>query len=336
MSKPTPMLHPAVLEASHIALSYGHAGRATNVVLRDFSLQLKAGEVVAVLGPSGVGKSSLLRVLAGLQTPDNGGVRVHGESLKGPHPRVGLVFQDPCLLPWLTLEENVGFGLDFRHQPVLDAKTRRERVRDAIAEVDLQHALGHYPSELSGGMAQRVALARSLARQPEILLLDEPFSALDEITRGDMQALQRCVDAYISLHRSEGFGLGLAECMRLGKPVIATAWSGNMEYMTPDNSCLVDFRLIPVNEGEYLHHTGQHWADPIVGHAATYMRRLVEDREFTARIGARAASDIRERLSPHVAAERIIQRLDMLKTHPIVASTFVESEQPPTSLEGHI
>jgi ABC-type taurine transport system ATPase subunit len=105
------MLHPAVLEASHIALSYGHAGRATNVVLRDFSLQLKAGEVVAVLGPSGVGKSSLLRVLAGLQAPDKGGVRVHGESLKGPHPRVGLVFQDPCLLPWLTLEENVGFGV---------------------------------------------------------------------------------------------------------------------------------------------------------------------------------------------------------------------------------
>ena len=195
MSKPTPMLHPAVLEASHIALSYGHAGRATNVVLRDFSLQLKAGEVVAVLGPSGVGKSSLLRVLAGLQTPDNGGVRVHGESLKGPHPRVGLLFQDPCLLPWLTLEENVGFGLDFRHQPVLDAKTRRERVRDAIAEVDLQHALGHYPSELSGGMAQRVALARSLARQPEILLLDEPFSALDEITRGDMQTLLQQITA---------------------------------------------------------------------------------------------------------------------------------------------
>jgi hypothetical protein len=124
--------------------------------------------------------------------------------------------------------------------------------------------------------------------------------------------------------------------MRLGKPVIATAWSGNMEYMTPDNSCLVDYRLIPVNEGEYLHHAGQHWADPVVGHAAAYMRRLVEDREFAARIGARAASDMRERLSPHVTAERIIRRLDMLKTHPIVASTFVESEKPPASLEGHI
>jgi hypothetical protein len=173
-------------------------------------------------------------------------------------------------------------------------------------------------------------LLNAVASDSRILVRD------DVIDRGDMQALQRCVDAYVSLHRSEGFGLGLAECMRLGKPVIATAWSGNMEYMTPDNSCLVNYRLIPVNEGEYLHHTGQHWANPIVGHAATYMRRLVEDREFAARIGARAASDIREKLSPHVAAERIIQRLDMLKTHPIVASTFAESEQPPASLEGRI
>lgn len=173
-------------------------------------------------------------------------------------------------------------------------------------------------------------LLNAVASDPRIMVRD------DVIDRGDMQALQRCADAYISLHRSEGFGLGLAECMRLGKPVIATAWSGNMEYMTPDNSCLVDYRLIPVNEGEYLHHAGQHWADPVVGQAAAYMRRLVEDREFAARIGARAASDIRERLSPHVAAERIIRRLDMLKTHPIVASTFVESEKPPASLEGHI
>ncbi|QDL39522.1 ABC transporter ATP-binding protein [Rhodoferax sediminis] len=176
-----------VLDAQQIELSYGH--KSVTPVLRDFSLQLAAGEVVAVLGPSGVGKSSLLRVLAGLQVPDKGTVHVKGEPLHGPHPRLGFVFQDPSLLPWLTLEENVGFGLDFTHQARISNAEKQERVAAAIAEVDLQRARTRYPSELSGGMAQRTALARSLARQPEILLLDEPFSALDEITRSEMQAL---------------------------------------------------------------------------------------------------------------------------------------------------
>ena len=136
----------------------------------------------------------------------------------------------------------------------------------------------------------------------------------DVIDRRDVQALQRCADAYVSLHRAEGFGLGLAECMRQGKPVIATAWSGNMEFMTPENSCLVNYRLVPVGEGEYLHHIGQRWAEPDVDHAATYMRRLADDREFATRIGAQAAFDIREKLAPHTAAERIIDRLKALSS----------------------
>ena len=112
-----------------------------------------------------------------------------GEVLTSVHPRVAIAFQDPSLLPWLSLEKNVAFGLDFKHQPRLHAREKKARVDAAIAAVGLSHARHLYPAQLSGGMAQRAALARCLARNPEALLLDEPFGALDEITRGDMQRL---------------------------------------------------------------------------------------------------------------------------------------------------
>jgi len=114
---------------------------------------------------------------------------VDGQPLTGTHPRVAMAFQDPSLLPWLTLEKNVGFGLDFKHQPRLTAVEKKRRVDVAIREVGLEHARLLLPSELSGGMAQRTALARCVARQPEVILLDEPFGALDEVTRATMQKL---------------------------------------------------------------------------------------------------------------------------------------------------
>src|SRR5690606_14183936 len=132
-------------------------------------------------------------ILAGLQAAQTGQVRLYNQPLNGPHPRSSFVFQDPCLLPWLNVAQNVAFGLDFKHQPTMTKAQRQDRVNRALAEVGLNRSTTLFPSELSGGMAQRVALARGLARQPDVLLLDEPYSALDEVTRSDMQVLLRDV-----------------------------------------------------------------------------------------------------------------------------------------------
>jgi glycosyltransferase involved in cell wall biosynthesis len=135
-------------------------------------------------------------------------------------------------------------------------------------------------------LALLMQLAAEVSRDRRIILRD------DLLDRADLQALHRCVDAHVSLHRSEGFGLGMAEAMRMGKPVIATAYSGNMEYMTTNNSCLVNYDLVPLGDGEYQHGQGQHWANPHVTHASHYMRALYDDRALGHRLGERASFDM--------------------------------------------
>ncbi len=168
-------------------LAFAHPGAAP--LFAGLSLDVHEHEVVALLGGSGCGKSSLLRELAGLAPARHGRLRFAGQPLRQPHPRAALLFQQPSLLPWLRVQGNVAFGLDFDHQPRLTAAERQRRVQAALAAVALTAAARQWPAQLSGGMAQRVALARALAREPLLLLADEPFSALDAITRGDMQAL---------------------------------------------------------------------------------------------------------------------------------------------------
>ena len=151
-------------------------------VLERVSLQLRAGEILAVVGPSGCGKSSLLRLLLGLLKPDHEGQLRRAAAA----PAAGIAFQKPVLMPWLDASGNVELGLRLGSDRIASGELRRQRVRSALTLVGLSEFAQHYPHQLSGGMQQRVAIARALAAGPSLLLLDEPFGALDELTRSQM------------------------------------------------------------------------------------------------------------------------------------------------------
>src|SRR5499427_2225279 len=150
--------------------------------LDGITISVAPGEILAVVGGSGCGKSTLLRVVSGLDQPTQGDVTLDGTHITKPHEKIGIVFQEPRLLPWLTVAKNVGFGLEDRPKP-----ERNRRVRAQLDRVGLTEKATVWPRELSGGQAQRVAIARAFVTRPEVLLLDEPFSALDAFTRADLQ-----------------------------------------------------------------------------------------------------------------------------------------------------
>lgn len=176
---------PYLIQATGLRVEYKRAReKSTLVALEDFSLSVKAGEFVTIVGPSGCGKSTFLNVVAGLQPPTAGEIMIDGRPVKGPGPERAMVFQDYGLMPWRTVEKNVCFGLEMQNR--LNAETQA-KVRHYIRLVGLEGFEHAYPRELSGGMRQRVGLARALATEPRILLMDEPFAAVDLITRELMQ-----------------------------------------------------------------------------------------------------------------------------------------------------
>jgi sulfonate transport system ATP-binding protein len=167
-----------MLVVSDLGKIYPNGVRALDGV----SLDVGPGEIVVVVGGSGCGKSTLLRLVCGLDRPSRGSILLDDERITAPHEKIGIMFQEPRLLPWLSVAENVGFGLANRPNP-----ERKERVKRSLARVGLSDKANVWPRELSGGQAQRVAIGRALVTRPRVLLLDEPFSALDAFTRIDLQ-----------------------------------------------------------------------------------------------------------------------------------------------------
>ena len=175
------MTRSGAIEVEGVEFSFPIRGGGRLSVLDSLSLTVGGGEIVALIGPNGSGKSTLLRVIAGLLAPDAGQVTLDGAPLTGPDPRIGLVFQEPRLLPWRSAADNITYPLALAGWTPDRRRERLEALTDLVA-LD-RSVLGNRPSELSGGQAQRVALARSLALEPGVLLLDEPFSALDALSR---------------------------------------------------------------------------------------------------------------------------------------------------------
>lgn len=172
------------IQATNVRLTFASKNRAPVTALKEFSLEVATGEFVSIVGPSGCGKSTFLNLLLGLLRPDAGEMRLNGTQIAGPGQERAMVFQEFGLLPWRTVLANVELGLELKGVPVA---ARRSRAMELIQMTGLAGFETHYPHELSGGMKQRVGLARALATDPQVLLMDEPFAALDAQTRDLMQ-----------------------------------------------------------------------------------------------------------------------------------------------------
>ncbi|MFN5472332.1 MAG: ABC transporter ATP-binding protein, partial [Pseudanabaena sp.] len=187
---------PAQISLQNVSMVYrgrsGWINRLTKrtskdyIALSDISFDIAPNTFVSIIGPSGCGKSTLLNLIAGLNTPSSGAVLVNGEEIYAPGPDRGVVFQNYALMPWLTVAENLHFAIETVY-PKMSLADRKSRVYEYIELVGLKGAEKKHPHELSGGMKQRVGIARALAIDPQILLMDEPFGALDALTRGFLQ-----------------------------------------------------------------------------------------------------------------------------------------------------
>lgn len=220
-----------ILTARHVTKSFA-AGRGSPVVaVQDLSLDVHEGELVCLLGASGCGKSTILNMFAGFIAPDRGELALRGRPIRGVEPRCGMVFQSYALFPWKTVQANVEFGLKMQGVARVERRRLAERF---ILMVKLNGFENHYPAELSGGMQQRVTLARILAANPEVLLMDEPFAALDAMTRQVMQ------EELLRIHAESGKSIlfithSLDEALILADRIIVlSAGPGRVKAVLPN------------------------------------------------------------------------------------------------------
>ena len=174
----------AKIEISHVSKVFKGSPRSWTPVFDDINLSIDDGEFLSLVGPSGCGKSTLLLCVAGLETQSSGEIRLEGELITKPGPELAIVFQEYALFPWRSVVRNVEYGLEIAG---ISARERRKRAKEKLALVGLDGFEDYWPHELSGGMRQRVAIARALVTEPKVLLLDEPFGALDALTRSSLQ-----------------------------------------------------------------------------------------------------------------------------------------------------
>lgn len=180
-------LGTSVIRAEHVDKIY-KGKKKTFTAIKDCNMEILENEFVCIIGPSGCGKSTMLRMFAGLDFPTNGHIKIHDQDVTGPGADRGMVFQSYTLFPWMTVKDNIKFGLKLKKMPIPE---QEELAAKYLKSVKLEEYADAYPKELSGGMKQRVAIARALANDPEVLLMDEPFGALDPQTKASMQLLTR-------------------------------------------------------------------------------------------------------------------------------------------------
>ncbi|MEI6386327.1 MAG: ATP-binding cassette domain-containing protein [Spirochaetota bacterium] len=227
--------------------SLGFSWPLSAALFRGFSLEIGRGQTWAILGSSGCGKTSLLTLIAGLHHPQEGEIRIDGNRVTRPRPRTGLILQDYGLLPWATVRENAALGFRLRafygpdgvHAPKVTTMPNKQdttgEVDRWLARLDIAAIAGRYPAEISGGQRQRTAIARTLALGPDLLLMDEPFSSLDALTREDLQELT------LELCREGGLTLvivthSIEEAVRVGSRILVLGSPPNREARVVDNS----------------------------------------------------------------------------------------------------